>query len=64
MKKKLNLLMAIVFVAILFSGCAEDNYNSSYNSYDRKMDNAAKADAYEISNNLSTQDLQNLNNLK
>jgi len=67
---KRSILTTIAILAILLGGCAEDNYNSGYNSYnnrssyDRKMDNVARNAAYEVSNSLSAQEIQNLKNLK
>ena len=55
---------------MLFSGCAKDNYNAGYNSYDnrssydRKMDYEVHKDAYEASKMLSAQDIKNIENMK
>ena len=65
--KKTILTIAITGVlAVIFSGCAQDNYNSYDNrsNYDRKMDYAAQDAVYDASKNLSAQDMKNLNNLK
>ena len=64
------LLICIGILSILLTGCAEDNYNSGYNSYDtrssydRKMDSAAQDAMYDATKNLSAQDMKNINNLK
>jgi hypothetical protein len=53
---------------LMFSGCAEDNYNSGYynpqSSYDRKMDYEARKDMQEASTMLSAQDIKNLEKMK
>jgi len=68
-----TLLPTIIFTGImtmLLSGCAEDNYNTGYNSYDkrsnydRKVDYVAQDAMYEASSKLSAQDIKNINNLK
>ena len=51
-------------MTMLLSGCAEDNYNTGYNSYDRKVDYVAQDAMYEASSKLSAQDIKNINNLK
>ena len=68
-KTLFTLLVAAVFSMIL-GGCAEDNYNAGYNSYDnrsnydRKMDYVAQEAVNDAANQLSAQDIKNLNNLK
>lgn len=63
-------ILSLVVAAVLFTGCAEDNYNAGYNSYDsrnnsdRKIDYVAQDAAYEASSKLSAQDIKNINNLK
>ena len=73
MKKISKTVSTLLFVGVLasiMSGCAEDNYNAGYNSYDkrsnadRKLDYAAQDAAYEASSKLSAQDIKNINNLK
>jgi len=57
-------------MTMLLSGCAEDNYNTGHNSYDkrsnydRKVDYVAQDAMYEASSKLSAQDIKNINNLK
>jgi len=64
MKKKMMILAVIGLSAMLFSGCAESNYNSGYNSYessnDQKIDRAISQEV----NSLSEQDIAELNKLK
>jgi hypothetical protein len=52
--------------AMLFSGCAGDNYNSYDNrsSYDRKMDHEVQKDVNEASKMLSAQDIKNIEKMK
>jgi len=59
-------LFLTAIAAVLFTGCAGDNYNSYDNrSYEeRKMDNAAQHAEHEAAASLSAQDLKNINNLK
>ena len=70
MKKTILTAVAAGMFAMILGGCAGDNYNPGYNSYDnrsdneRKIDYAAQDEAYKISDNLSAQDVKNLNNLK
>ena len=70
MSKKNLILLALGVFAIAVSGCAEDNYNAGYNSYDnrsnydRKMDYVAQDAVYDASSKLSAQDIKNINNLK
>ena len=70
MKKTVLTATAVGMLAFIFSGCAEDNYNAGYNSYDnrsnydRKMDNVAEDAMYDASSKLSAQDIKNINNLK
>ena len=72
MKKKIITFMAAGAMTMLFSGCAEDNYNSGYgynsyntqSSYDRKMDYEVHKDAAEASKMLSAQDIKNIENMK
>ena len=70
MKKTLQITISALFGILLLSGCAEDNYNAGYNSYDnrssydRHMDNAAEDAVYDASQQLSAQDIKNINNLK
>lgn len=65
----LTLTMAGIFTMIC-SGCAEDNYNAGYNSYDnssnydRKMEYVAQNAVNDAASKLSTQDIKNINNLK
>ena len=67
-----RILLAITSVGVLMilGGCAEDNYNAGYNSYDnrsnydRKMDYVAQDAAYDASSKLSAQDIKNINKLK
>ena len=70
MKKTVLTVIVAGMLTLIFSGCAEDNYNAGYNSYDnrsnydRKMDNVAEDAMYEASSKLSAQDIKNINNLK
>ena len=70
MKKTVLTVIVAGMLTLIFSGCAGDNYNAGYNSYDnrsnydRKMDNAAEDAMYEASSKLSAQDIKNINNLK
>ncbi len=70
MKKTVLTVIVAGVLTLIFSGCAEDNYNAGYNSYDnrsnydRKMDNVAEDAMYEASSKLSAQDIKNINNLK
>ena len=70
MSKIVLTLLSVGVLAIVVSGCAEDNYNAGYNSYDnrsnydRKMDYVAQDAVYDASSNLSAQDMKNINNLK
>ena len=66
MKKTILIISITGVLAVIFSGCAQDNYNSYDNrsNYDRKMDYAAQDAVYDASKNLSAQDMKNLNNLK
>ena len=67
---KVTLIIATVGVLSILGGCAEDNYNASYNSYDnrsnydRKMDYVAQDAVNDVASNLSAQDIKNINNLK
>ena len=66
MKKKIITFMAAGAMTMLFSGCAEDNYNSynTQSSYDRKMEYEVHKDAAEASKMLSAQDIKNIENMK
>ncbi len=70
MNKTLFMLLTAGMFLMLLSGCAEDNYNAGYNSYDnrssydRKMDYVAQEAVNDAANQLSAQDIKNLNNLK
>jgi len=70
MKKTVLTVIVAGMLTLIFSGCAEDNYNAGYNSYDnrsnydRKMDNVAEDAMYDASSKLSAQDIKNINNLK
>ncbi len=70
MKRSILTLATVGVLATILSGCAEDNYNAGYTSYDnrnnynKKMDYVAKEAAYEASTKLSAQDIENINNLK
>jgi len=65
-KRKCLLLLILGATAVMFTGCAGDNYNSYDNrTYsERKMDNAAQHAEHEAVASLSAQDLKNINNLK
>jgi hypothetical protein len=66
MKKTIMTFTVLGVCAMLFSGCAGDNYNSHDNrsSYDRKMDHEVQKDAYEASKMLSAQDIKNIEKMK
>jgi hypothetical protein len=70
MKKMIMTCSVLGICSMLLSGCAGDNYNSGYNSYDnrssydRKMDYEVHKDAYEASKMLSAQDIKNIENMK
>ena len=68
MKRTMSLLLVLIAGILMFSGCAEDNYNSGYynpqSSYDRKMDYEARKDMQEASKMLSTQDIKNLEKMR
>jgi len=70
MKKIVLIAISAGFGILLLSGCAEDNYNANYNSYDnrsnydRNMDRVAQNAAHDASQQLSAQDIKNLNSLK
>jgi hypothetical protein len=70
MKRMMVALIAAGVLTILFSGCAENNYNTGYSSYDtrssydKKMDDEVQKDADEASKMLSAQDIKNIENMK
>ena len=70
MNKTLFILLTVGAFLLLLNGCAEDNYNAGYNSYDnrssydRKMDYVAQEAVNDAASQLSAQDIKNLNNLK
>jgi hypothetical protein len=65
----MSLFLVLIAGILMFSGCAEDNYNSGYydpqkSSYDRKMEYEARKDMQEASKMLSEKDIKNLENMK
>ena len=70
MRKNILAVISAGILSMLLSGCAGDNYDQGYNSYDnrsnydRKMDNVVEDAAYDASRSLSAQDIKNINNLK
>ena len=70
MTKMILAVISAGILAMIFSGCAGDNYDQGYNSYDnrsnydRKMDYVVEDAAYDASRSLSAQDIKNINNLK
>ena len=67
MKTKLLMCVSMGILVLLFSGCAEDNYNAGYNNnYDNRSYNDKEIDnviATEM-NSLSDADIAALNTLK
>jgi PBP1b-binding outer membrane lipoprotein LpoB len=49
---------------ILLSGCAEDNYNAGYNSYENQNDRDVNRAISQEMNSLSEEDIAQLNKLK
>lgn len=70
MKKTMIIFTVAGALITFFNGCAGDNYNYGYNSYDnrssydRKMDYEVHKDVAEASKILSAQDIKNIENLK
>jgi len=69
MQKTIIKLITIGAFAMLFSGCAGDNYagnnyNSGYNSYENQNDRAVNNAISEEMNSLSDKDIAQLNTLK
>ena len=66
MTKTILTVIAVGMLTIIFSGCAGDNYEPQYNSYDNRSYNDKKIDGAIASemNSLSNKDLAELNNLK
>ena len=66
MKKIILTISAVGMLTIMFSGCAESNYNAGYNSYDNRDSQQRKLDnvAYDSVSNLSAKETAALNNLK
>jgi len=50
--------------AILLSGCAGDNYNAGYNSYENQNDRDVNRAISQEMNSLSQDDIAQLNKLK
>jgi PBP1b-binding outer membrane lipoprotein LpoB len=64
MQKTIITCMAVGVFAILLSGCAEDNYNAGYNSYENQNDREVDSAISQEMNSLSKQDIAQLNTLK
>jgi len=70
MTKTIFTIATVSMLTMMLSGCAQDNYNSGYNSYDnrsyqdRKLDYAAQDAMNDATSKLSAQDIKNINNLK
>lgn len=66
MNKTIITIATTGILAMLFTGCAGDNYDPYDNrsSQDRKLDYVAQDAMYDATSKLSAQDMKNLNNLK
>ncbi len=64
MKKNRTVILAAGLLAILLGGCAENNYNAGYNSYESKNDREVNRAINQEVNSLSDQDIAQLNKLK
>ncbi len=64
MKKNRTVILAAGLLAILLGGCAENNYNAGYNSYESKNDREVNRAINQEVNSLSKNDIAELNKLK
>ena len=64
MKKNRTVILAAGLLAILLGGCAENNYNAGYNSYESKNDREVNRAINQEVNSLSDKDIAQLNKLK
>ncbi len=64
MKKNRTVILAAGLLAILLGGCAENNYNAGYNSYESKNDREVNRAINQEVNSLSKDDIAELNKLK
>lgn len=66
MTKTILTVVAAGMFAMILGGCAGDNYDPGYNSYDNRSQNDRKIDGAisQEMNSLSDRDLSELNNLK
>ncbi|MEO1938767.1 MAG: hypothetical protein ABGW85_09075 [Sulfurimonas sp.] len=64
MKKSSMVIVTTGLLATLLGGCAENNYNAGYNSYESKNDREVNRAINQEVNSLSDQDIAQLNKLK
>jgi len=64
MRKTIMIFTALGVCAMLFSGCAGDNYDAGYNSYENQNDREVNKAISQEMNSLSQEDIAQLNKLK